>query len=226
VLVTVTKAVSNSATVLGEEGTAARVPLSAAGDRLLDVIATAGGGKLPLYNASVRLTRDGQMTTIPLAALVSDPEQDIFVWPGDVIALVQTPERFTVFGATTNNTQVPFDAERLDLAQAIAKAGGLQDLRADPEGVYLLRFEPPAVISTLGVPNLANRPGGKSPILYHLNLRQIGGYVLAERIAMENNDLIYVANAPLTELQKFFTAIGAITGPVIAGAVVSKGTGH
>jgi polysaccharide biosynthesis/export protein len=223
VLVTVTKAVSNSATVLGDEGTAARVPLSAAGDRLLDVIAAAGGSKLPLYNASVRLTRDGQTTTIPLKALVSDPEQDIFVWPGDVIALLLTPERFSVFGATTNNAQVPFDDERLDLAQAIAKAGGLQDIRADPEGVYLLRFEPPAVVSVLGVPDLANKPGGKSPILYHLNLRQMGGYVLAERFPMENNDLIYVANAPLTELQKFFTAIGAITAPVVTGIVAGTG---
>jgi polysaccharide biosynthesis/export protein len=223
VIVTVTKAVHNSVTVLGEEGTAARVPLSTAGDRLLDVIAAAGGSKLPLYNTSVRLTRDGQITTIPVTALLSDPAQDIYVWPGDVIALVQTPEKFSVFGATTNNTQVPFDAERLDLAQAIAKAGGLMDLRADPEGVFLLRFEPPAVVSALGVPDLANRPGGESPILYHLNLRQIGGYYLAERIAMANNDLIYVANAKLTELEKFFTAIGAITGPVITGTVAGVG---
>jgi polysaccharide biosynthesis/export protein len=223
VLVTVTKAVSNSATIIGEEGTAARIPLSAAGDRLLDVIAAAGGSKLPLYHASIRLTRDGQMTTVPLTALVSDPQQDVFVWPGDVIALVQSPEKFTVFGATTNNSQVTFDAEGLDLAQAIAKAGGLQDTRADPEGVYLLRFEPPAVVSALGVPNRANSPGGKSPILYHLNLRQMGGYVLAERFAMENHDLIYVANAPLTELQKFFEAIGTITAPIVTGIVAGTG---
>ena len=42
VIVTVTKAMSNSATVLGEQATAAQVPLSAAGDRLLDVICSRG----------------------------------------------------------------------------------------------------------------------------------------------------------------------------------------
>jgi polysaccharide biosynthesis/export protein len=41
---------------------------------------------------------------------------------------------------------------------------------------------------------------------------------------MQNDDLIYVANAPMTEVQKFFTLVGTITGPVIAGAVVTRGT--
>jgi polysaccharide export outer membrane protein len=81
---------------------------------------------------------------------MSNPEEDIFAWPGDIITLIHTPKKFSVFGATFNNTQVPFDAERLDLAQAIAKAGGLQDQRADPEGVFLLRFEPQAVIRAPG----------------------------------------------------------------------------
>jgi polysaccharide export outer membrane protein len=222
VIVTLTKAVSNSVTVLGEQATAARVPLSAAGDRLLDVIAVAGGNKSSFYDTSIRLTRNGQTVTIPITALLSDPQEDLFAWPGDIITLVQTPETFSVFGATSNNTQVPFGAERLDLAQAIAKAGGLQDLRADPEGVFLLRFERPAVVSALGVPDLANEPGGNSPVLYHLNLRQVNGYFLAKRFPVKNNDLIYVANAAMTEVQKFFTLVGSITGPVIAGAVLTK----
>jgi polysaccharide biosynthesis/export protein len=221
-VVSVTKAVSNSATFFGEEATAARIPLSAAGDRLLDVLAIAGGSKSPFYDTSIRLSRNGQTATIPVAALVSDPREDVFAWPGDVITLVQTPETFTVFGATSNNTQVPFGAEHLDLAQAIAKAGGLQDQRADPDGVFLLRFEPPAVIRALGVPDLANAPGENSPVLYHLNLRQVNGYFLAERFAVENKDLIYVANAPMTELQKFFTLVSTITGPVIAGTVITR----
>jgi polysaccharide export outer membrane protein len=226
VIVTVTKAVSHSAEVFGEEATAARVSLSAAGDHLLDVIAAAGGSKAPFYDTSIRLTRNGQTATIPITALLSDPRQNIFARPGDIITLVSTPDKFSVFGATTTNTQVPFEAERLDLAQAIAKAGGLRDERADPEGVFLLRFEPPSVTSALGVPNLAHEPGGKSPVLYHLNLRHVDGYFLAQRFPVENDDLIYVANAPMTDLQKFFTLVGTVTGPVIAGAVVGTAATH
>ena len=43
------------------------------------------------------------------------------------------------------------------------------------------------------------------------------GYFLAERFPVKDNDLIYVANARMTDLEKFFTLIGWITGPVIGG---------
>jgi len=225
-IVTVTKSTSDSATFFSDQATGARVPLSAGGKRLLDVIVTAGGSKSTFYDTSVRLSRNGQTAAIPMTALVSDPQENIYVWPGDIIALVQKPDRFSVFGATTNNTEVPSGADRLNLAQAIATAGGLQDQRADPDGVFLFRFEPPSVVNALGVPDLANRSGGSSPVLYRLDLRQVGGYFLAERFAVEDDDLIYVANAPMTDLQKFFTLIGTITGPMISRAVITEGVHH
>jgi polysaccharide export outer membrane protein len=46
-IVTVPKSLSNSVTVTGEIVTGARIPLSVRGDRLLDVIAVAGGAKSP-----------------------------------------------------------------------------------------------------------------------------------------------------------------------------------
>jgi polysaccharide export outer membrane protein len=225
-IVAIIKAVSNSVTISGEEITGARVPLSVGGDRLMDVIATAGGSKSPVYATLIRLSRDNKTATIPMTTLVSDPQENIYVWPGDVITVVQKPEMFSVFGATLNNTQVPFGAGQLDLAQAIAKAGGLQDQRADPEGVFLFRFEPGVVVNALGVPNLGDGSGEKTPVVYHLNLRQVDGYFLAERFAVQDSDLIYVANAPMNELQKFFTLIGTVTGPVIGGVVVSHGITH
>jgi polysaccharide export outer membrane protein len=222
-IVSVAKTVSNSVTVSGEEVVGERVPLSVGGDRLLDVIASAGGSKSPVYNTSILISRNGRTATIPMTTLVSEPQENIYAWPGDVITLEQTPKTFLVFGATSTNTQVPFGAARLDLAQAIAKAGGLLDVRADPNGVFLFRFEPPAVVNAFGATNLATQVVADSPVLYHLNLRQVDGYFLADRFPIEDNDLIYVANASMTELQKFFTLIGSITGPVISGAVVTQG---
>jgi polysaccharide biosynthesis/export protein len=218
VIVVVRKTVSNSVTVSGGDVTGERVPLSMGGDRLLDVIASAGGAKSPVYDTSILISRHGRTATIPMTTVVSDPQDNIYVWPGDVITVEREPNTFSVFGATTDNNQVPFGAARLDLAEAIAKARGLSDFRADPEGVFLFRFEPPAVVYALGVPDLANRPAGETPVLYHLNLRQVDGYFLAERVAVENHDLIYVANAPLTVTQKFFTLIGSVLAPATTAA--------
>ena len=32
--------------------------------------------------------------------LVSDPAENIYAWPGDVLTLIQVPQTFSVFGAT------------------------------------------------------------------------------------------------------------------------------
>jgi len=136
VIVTITKSVTYAATVSGEVVNGARVPLSVNGDRLLDLIALAGGAKSAVYDTFVRLSRDGVTVTIPMERLVSDPGENIFVQPGDVLTLVRVPQTYSVLGATGQNAQITFNAERITLAEAIAKAGGLQDLRSDPTGCF------------------------------------------------------------------------------------------
>ncbi len=221
-IVTIAKSVSNTVTVSGEVLSGTRVPLSVAGDRLLDLIAAAGGAKSPLYETFVRLSRDGITATIPMDLLVSDPAENIYAWPADMLTLVLVPQTFSMFGATGYIIQLNFNAYKITLAEALAKAGGLQDSRADPSGVFLFRFEPPPVVSALKAPARATAPDGKSPVLYHLDLRDAAGYFFAARFPVEDKDIIYVANAQMTELQKFFTLLNSISGPVISGVVITR----
>ena len=222
VIVIVTKSLSNSVTVAGEVVSGARVPLSLKGDRLLDLIAAAGGARAPVYETFVRLSRDGVTATIPMEALVSDPAENIYAYPGDVLTLVRLPQSFTAFGATGSNTQVNFTAERMTLVEALAKAGGLQDQRSDPAGIFLFRFEPPGIVNALGRPQLQTGPDGSSPVVYQLDLSDAKSYFLAQRFAMHDKDIIYVANADLNELQKFFSLLNTLTGPIITGIVVKS----
>jgi polysaccharide biosynthesis/export protein len=224
VIVSITKSVTNSATVAGEVVNGARVPLSVSGDRLLDLIALAGGAKAPVYATFVRLSREGVTVTIPMETLVSEPAENIYAWPGDVLTLVQVPQTFSVLGATGQNAQVPFGAEKITLVQALAKAGGLLDQRSDPSGVFLFRYEPAAVVGALSAPVLATGPEGTSPVVYRLDLSDANAYFLAQRFPVDDKDIIYVANAPLNELQKFFTLLNTLTGPVITGIVVKNAT--
>jgi polysaccharide biosynthesis/export protein len=221
-IVTVTRSITNSATVTGEVIAGARVPLSLKGDRLLDLIAAAGGAKTPLYETFVRLSRDGVTATIPMEMLVSDPAENIYAYPNDVLTLVRLPQSFTAFGATSLNTQVNFTAEKMTLVEGLAKAGGLLDLRSDPAGVFLFRFEPPGIVKTLGRPQLGTGPDGSSPVVYRLDLSDAKSYFLAQRFPIHDKDIIYVANADLNELQKFFSLLNTLTGPVITGIVVKN----
>ena len=222
VIVTVTKSLSTSVTVAGEVVSGARVPLSLKGDRLLDLIAAAGGAQAPVYETFVRLSRDGITATIPMEALVSDPAENIYAYPGDVLTLVRLPQSFTAFGATGTNMQVNFTAERMTLVEALAKAGGLQAQRSDPAGVFLFRFEPPDIVNALGRPQLQTGPDGSSPVVYQLDLSDAKSYFLAQRFAMHDKDIIYVANADFNELQKFFTMLNTLTGPIFTGIAVKS----
>jgi polysaccharide export outer membrane protein len=140
-IVTVDKSVSNTATVEGEVVKGALVPLSPKGNRLLDLIAAAGGTSAPVYEIAVRLSRRGVTATIPMELLVAEPRENIYAEPGDVLTVVRAPQSFAVFGATGQNNDIRFSGPTMSLAEALAKAGGLQDFRSDPAGVFLFRYE-------------------------------------------------------------------------------------
>ncbi|KQO90190.1 sugar transporter [Methylobacterium sp. Leaf90] len=149
VLVSVTKPVSQSVTVSGEAAMGKRVPLSGRGDRLLDVIAQAGGVRTPVAETFVRLSRGNRTVTVPMTTVVSNPRENIFVRPDDTLTLVRDPQTFLAVGALGNTTEVPFTADGLTLSQALARASGLREFQADPAGVFIFRYEPAAVVRRL-----------------------------------------------------------------------------
>jgi len=224
-LVAVKRSVANSVTVAGEVIGGRRVPLSSGGDRLLQVIAAAGGARAPVHDTFVRLSRAGVTATLPLAQLVSDPAQDIFAAPGDVLTLVRRPQTFTVFGAVGRNaiganSAITFTSDRLSLAEALAKAGGLLDERADPRAVFLFRYEPESLVHTLGQPIASGARDGLSPVVYRLDLKEAKSYLLAKQFPVRDKDVVFVANADVVPLYYFFQALAQLTGPVTSTLAV------
>ncbi len=159
-LVTVTKNIANTVTVVGEVTGGARVPLTTRGDRILDVVASAGGTRAAAHETFVTLVRGPQSVRIPMQALLISPAENVFVRPGDVISVAKEPQTFTSAGATGQNSVVPFDSIGITLDQAIARAGGLSDTRADPGGVFVIRYERPEEYDQLGFRRLD--PGASS----------------------------------------------------------------
>ena len=145
-LVNVSHNNSNTATVTGEVANGARVPLSQRGDRILDVVAAAGGYRSPVHETFISLTRGARTARAPLQALLTNPSENIFVRAGDTLTIESRPQTFTVAGATGVNAVIPFDARGATLEEAIAKAGGLNDNRADADGLFILRYEPARLV--------------------------------------------------------------------------------
>ncbi len=142
VIVTLVNNATNTATVGGDVNSARPVPLSLRGERLLDVIAAAGGSKYPAYESYVQIVRGKQTGTALLQSIVRNPDENIVVRPNDQVFLTRIPRSFAVLGATQKVAQYTFDSEHVTLAEAIARAGGPIDTIGDPSGIYLFRFEP------------------------------------------------------------------------------------
>jgi len=219
-VVTITRNRNNTVTVTGEVTNGALLPVSGKGDRVLDVIAAAGGIKAPAHESFVRLTRGEKTANVPFNTILADNRENVYVRPGDVLTVVRDPQRFTAFGGTGRNELVPFDAAGMTLEQAIARVGGLLDFRADSTGVFLLRFEPASLVAELLPERRGQIDTPYVPVVYRLNLRDANSYFLARAFQMRDKDILYVANAPLTEVQKFFNVIGTLAAPVVSGAAV------
>ena len=221
-LVIVKKSDANTVTVAGEVVAGAKIPLSLGGDRLLQVIAAAGGPRAPVHETFVRLSRDGVTVTIPFERLVADPAEDIYARPGDVLTLVRVRQTFSVFGATGRNDSITFDAEKLTLSEALTKSQGLRDDLANPGGVFLFRYEPVSVVQALGQPLARYPQDGTSPVAYRFDFADANSYLIADQFPVRDKDIIFVADAAAVQVQKLFTALQNIIGPVITGLVVCR----
>jgi polysaccharide export outer membrane protein len=221
-VVTISRNTSNTVSVTGEVVGGMRVPLTVKGDRLLDVIASAGGIRVPAHESFVKLTRRNSTISVAFNTILANPQENIFMRPDDIITVVREPQKFTAFGSTGMNASVTFDAAGITLEEALAKAGGLIDTQSDPAGVFLFRFEPTKLVEEL----VPNRPmpseGNLIPVVYRLNLRDANSFFLARAFQVKDKDIIYVTNAPSVSVQKFLGLVSTVSSPVLTGVAVSR----
>ncbi|NTF45636.1 polysaccharide biosynthesis/export family protein [Rhizobium rhizogenes] len=220
-LVTVQQSVANTVTVTGEVAGGARVSLSPAGDRVLDAIAAAGGLRAGVNESVVYLTRQGRTMHLPFTAIVQSPRENIRLRPEDVITVVRSPNTYTILGASGQNGEVPFSVQHLSMANAVARAGGLQDSRADVSGVFLFRYEPQEVARRVVAPNNPLlRRGGMVPIVYRFDLKNGSTLLTMQNFEVQPRDIIYISNASSIDIQKFMGLFQGLTGTALNAASV------
>jgi polysaccharide biosynthesis/export protein len=195
--------------VLGEVNRPSRLTANAAGERVLDEIARAGGPKGQGYETWVTLERAGKRATVPFGALVYQPANNVWVHPGDTIYVYSEPQIFLAFGASGAQGQFPFDMWKINLAQAMAKAGGLLDARAEPAGVYVYRREPRELAERLGV-DCSKYVGPLVPVVYNVDFRDPAGFFLANKFEMRDKDVLFAANAATVDTAKFLQFVRVV----------------
>ncbi|WP_311974131.1 polysaccharide biosynthesis/export family protein [Bradyrhizobium glycinis] len=195
--------------VLGEVNAPTRLTANAAGERILDVISRAGGPKGQGWETWVTLERKGKRATVPFGALVYTPANNVWVHPGDTIYVYREPQIFLAFGASGSQGQFPFDMWKINMAQAMAKAGGLLDSQAEPSGVYVYRREPRELAERLGV-DCSKFVGPTVPVVYNADFRDPAAYFLATRFEMRDKDVLFAANAATVDTAKFLQFVRVV----------------
>ncbi|MEO1104639.1 MAG: SLBB domain-containing protein, partial [Pseudomonadota bacterium] len=200
---------------LGKVNTPGAVPVTVAGARILDTIALAGGTTGETYQSQVTLRRGNTVASANLEDLFDEPSNNVPVRSGDVVLVSDVTKSFTVFGATNERQEFPFDARRVTLAEGLARAGGLDDELADARGVFVFRFEPDFIAKALDERAVTTAEGSLVPTIYQLNLKDPKAFFLMPLFDLRDEDIIYVANHPSAQFGKFLEIIS----PVISTAV-------
>ncbi|WP_082664461.1 polysaccharide biosynthesis/export family protein [Sphingomonas sp. HT-1] len=209
-LVMLKRNLSNTVYVTGDVRKPGRIELTLRGERLSAAIAEAGGTASNAQDILVRFSRRGRVIEERLDRIRVGAADDIRLQADDVIELIKEPQTYTVFGAATKVTQVPFDQTELSLAEAIARAGGPNDALANPKAIFLFRYVRPIDGSEA------------KPTIYRLDLMQPQSYFLAQKFMMRKGDVLYISNAKINRISKFVGILNQLFSPFITARALSQ----
>ncbi|WP_176591886.1 polysaccharide biosynthesis/export family protein [Sphingobium sp. EM0848] len=221
VVVRTVRSATTNVTVVGDVANSARVPLTARGERLLDVLATVGGVKQPINKMTVQITRGERIASMPLEGVIKDPRQNIRLQPDDVVTALYQPYSFTALGAAGRNEELPFEGTGITLSQALGRIAGLQDNRANTRGVFIFRLENTEAVDPTMRVNARLTPDGKLPVIYQIDVKDPGIFFVAQAFPIKDKDVLYVSNAPLVDIQKFVNVIYSAILPVATAITVA-----
>lgn len=194
-------------------------PITRATSRLSAMIAQAGGINIPLETAQVLVTRGNRQDRAWLQDIYANPSLDIALRPGDRILVKEDRRAFSVLGATGTSNRMFFDTQTISAIDALAMVGGLDPLRANPQGVFIFRDEVPEVAAAiLGHQQFV----GDQRFVYVLDLTAPTGMFEARDFKIRDGDTIFVTEASSVLWAR---QISALTGSLTAASAARAAAG-
>jgi polysaccharide export outer membrane protein len=204
---------STRASVIGDVQAPGAFTLRNSGDRILDLIAQAGGITSDAGATFVTLTRGTSAAKVAYSVITSTPRENIFTPPGDQINVSTENKSFFVFGATGSVGEFTYTDADYSLNKAIAAASGLNDSQADPAQVLVYREENAENLGQMGL-DLDQFEDNQShiPTVYRADFRRPDSYFMAKNFQIRDGDVIYVSNADSVTIAKIINTATGITG--------------
>lgn len=171
---------------------------------LLQVIGRAGINKAEANLSELILRREGQEYVIDLDELdrTGFRAGNVYLRDGDHLHLAySTSKRVFVTGELPVPAVVPFTNNRLTLTEVLTNLGGLSQITASAESVYVIR----------GVQALDREPAQ----IFQLDARSPTSYVLADHFHMQARDVVFVGASGITRWNRFISQLIPTTRGVL-----------
>lgn len=215
VIVRLVRNATANVTVVGDVNNSTRVALTPKGETVLDALAAAGGTRQPVEKMTIQISRNGEVYKMALQDVIDRPQHNVILRADDVVTATFQPFSFTVLGASGRNEEVRFEGTGITLAQAMGRLGGLQDNRADARGVFLFRWEDPQYLDRR-IDDGVTVNDGRIPVIYQINLRDPQVFFAMQNFDMRSGDVIFIANSPTTEVQRFASIVASTLLPLVS----------
>lgn len=198
----------NSIDLVGGVGAPGTIPLPDQNFSVLGAISAGGGIRDGLENPQVKLVRGQKIYQTSASQLYENPSLDTRLQGGDKVIIEEDRRYFLSLGAAGSESQHKFNREEVSALDALSIMGGVNDGRANPEGVLILREYPVSALAA------GQRGPRQQRVVFTIDLTSSDGLFSARNFYINSGDLVLATESPVTNAQTIFGLIGSAFGVI------------
>jgi len=173
---------------------------------VLAAISSAGGVNEALTNPQVKLVRGHKTYSTSISNLFEDPKLDTRLVGGDKLIVEADPRYFLSLGAAGKESQFGFNRDKVSALDALAIIGGVNDSRANPKGVLVLREYPASALDA------GQRGPRQQRVVFTIDLTTSDGLFSARNFFVHSGDLVLATESPLSSVNVVVGLVGSAFG--------------
>lgn len=183
----------NSVDLVGGMRSPGTYPMGSDSMTVLDALSIGGGVNTALRNPRVRLQRGSKSYSISLKHLYEAPGHNIALHGNDKLIIDEDRRTFVGMGASGKESLVYFEKDTITAIEAVSLIGGLNDARADAEGVLVLRTFPKFAV------NRSNYEPDFARVVFVMNLTEAEGLFSASEFKILPGDIVLASESPFAK---------------------------
>ncbi|PJX27629.1 sugar transporter [Advenella sp. S44] len=172
---------------------------------ILDAVNMAGGPVLEPHLINVVVRNGKSAYSVNYDDVLGGKNRQVS--PRSEIILERARQRFVAMGSVKEPGLKDLPARNPSLLEVLGSVGGLDEQKADPQGVFVFRI------------NQEPKEGQPAAEVFKLDMRRPEAIFLARAFQVFPDDAVYVTNAPVYEWQKI---ISPIVQTLVLGRTLSR----